>query len=150
MVVLRLVNNSSRCSGFTLLEMSLVLLIISSGLFVLGANHAWQPASKLQERLAVQQFIRLYENAVNYSLTHRTRTTIVVHDSEKKVLVADTTGKWHQKIYYPASLTFTSQGSTTIEIYKGKVKTPKTLKFSGKNGVYVLTTQLYWGRLRVK
>ncbi|WP_164508124.1 type II secretion system protein [Lapidilactobacillus wuchangensis] len=145
-----LVNKARRCAGFTLLEMSLVLLIISSGLFVLGTAHTWQPATQLREKLAVQQFRRLYENGMNYSLTHQTGVAIAVHDSQKEVLVSDTAEKWHQQMHYPDSLKFTSQGSTKIQIYAGKVKKPKTLTFTGKSKEYVLTTQFYWGRLRAK
>lgn len=150
MAVLRLVNSSCRHSGFTLLEMSLVLLIISSGLFVLGATQIWQPATQLREKLAIQQFVRLYENGMNYSLTHQTGVAILVQEGEKNVVVSDTAENWHQKMSYPDTLKFTSLGGTKIKIYDGKVKTPKTLTFTGQSGTYVLTTQLYWGRLRVK
>lgn len=148
MVVLQ---SPKRKAAFTLLEMTLVLLMVSFTL-LWGSHTASGNFTAFTEEASVYRFVHLYNRAMNHSLTHQTGV-LITHNIQEGYSVfksLDTSDPWQCRIDYPPTIRMDRNMVAFLMIFDGKVSQPRTLTFHGQSRDFVLTVQMTWGRLLVK
>lgn len=141
---------NKRPSGFTLLEMSLTLFLIS-GALVLGGRYQPVQFQDWQEHMVINHFKETWDNALSYSLTRHTIVAISFYQSKGYVRFLSGNGKWCRYVRYPKQMTIQPKnGSPVINIRNGNLVNPQIIEFKSGQKTTSLTAQMHWGRLDEK
>ncbi|WP_261807184.1 hypothetical protein [Lapidilactobacillus luobeiensis] len=138
----------SSCAAFSLLESCLVLLILS-GLLLLGGTSSRQDWSQLAEQAALSRLETAYEQAHAYSLAHQTKVILQIDDSTKTVRLDYGPHQGSRIINYPRSVRLQiNHSQRRVVIRSGLIAEPVSIYWTGPYLKRIITLQMKWGRLK--